>query len=69
MYGETNERQLYWEIDLIHEKHQDLSTALCNIRFVHCTTCFLFGPGSVFTNHTQKHSSSFSPRFANWKVT
>ena len=26
-------------------------------------------PGSIFTNHSQEHSLSFSPRFANWNVT
>ena len=26
-------------------------------------------PGSVFTNHSQEHSLSLSPRFANWNVT
>ena len=25
--------------------------------------------GSVFTNHSQEHSLSLSPRFANWNVT
>ena len=25
--------------------------------------------GSVFTNHSQEHPFSFSPRFANWNVT
>ena len=26
-------------------------------------------PGSVFTNHSQEHSLSFSPKFAHWNVT
>ena len=26
-------------------------------------------PGSVFTNHSQEHSLSLSPTFANWNVT
>ena len=30
--------------------------------------CFVLY-GSVFTNHSQEHSLSFSPRFANWNVT
>ena len=29
----------------------------------------LKAPGSVFTNHSQEHSLSLSPTFANWNVT
>ena len=30
---------------------------------------FIHEPGSVFTNHSQEHSLSLSPRFANLNVT
>ena len=39
---------------------------------IHCrhTLCpILSSPGSVFTNHSQEHSLSLSPRFANLNVT
>ena len=60
-YGSANQKLCL--IPIYHWSTQETQTTF--------NTSWLFGKnwGSVFTNHSQEHSLSFSPRFANWNMT